>query len=168
MLFINAGILAFACVKCGNLWPFSRLGFVNALGTGRADANTPTNEIQASAQNTVFAPVFFAPPEFLFTSALPAYVCRDRRAPLCFTTASLIYWLDGMALPMVINVSTNQTLDLIETPLALVQASAVWIAYSETWQFWNVTHICAAVVALVLAGAASLTLTRPGRDSVNA
>ena len=54
------------------------------------------------------------------------------------------------------------TLALIETQLASAQASAVWIAYSELWQFWNVIHICTAAVAGLL------TLTQPGRDSVNA
>ena len=105
---------------------------------------------------------------YLLASALPAYVCHNRSAEPCFNTSSLIYGLGGMALSMVIDGSTNQTLALSKAPLTLGQTSEVWIAYSEIWKFWNVIRICAAALTLMLAGAGLLALTRPGRDSVNA
>ena len=73
-----------------------------------------------------------------------------------------------MALTLIIDGSTNQTLALIKIPLASAQPSAVWIAYLEIWKSWNVIRICAAALTLMLAGAGLLALTRPGRDSVNA
>ena len=133
VLFINAGILT--CATCGNLWLFLGLGLSTLWGLDLIDVDTPINAMQASVRNAVLAPVFFAPLVFLLASTLPAYVCHNRSAALCFNTESLIYELGGMALNMVIDVSTNQTLALLETKLASAQASAVWIAYSEIWQF---------------------------------
>ena len=137
-------------------------------GLDQIDADTPINAMQASVRNAVFAPVFFAPLMFLLASALPAYVCHNCSAAPCFNTACLIYELGGMALTMVIDGSTNQTIALVKAPVASAQTSEVWIAYSEIWKFRNVICICAAALTLMLAGAGLFALTRPGRDSVNA
>ena len=158
MLVINAGILAFACASCGNFWLFLGLG-VNTLGT-RPDRRWYPHQCDASFSakrsicNSIFAPLMFS-----LASALPAYICHKRSAKPCFNTASLIYGLGGMALTMVIDGSTNQTLALSKAPLTSGQTSEVWIAYSEIWKFWNVIRICAAALTLMLAGAGLLALT---------
>ncbi|MGY9011788.1 MAG: hypothetical protein ACKVLN_06225 [Rhodobacterales bacterium] len=53
-------------------------------------------------------------------------------------------------------------------PLDRAQASKVRIAYSTTWQFWNVLRSCAVDLALLLTAAGLLRVAPPRRDSVKA
>ena len=76
--------------------------------------------------------------------------------------SSLLYVLGVMVPTSMVNVPLNETLAVVEVPLAAARAQEVWQSYSAQWQFWNTIRAVVAGVCLLLAGSAVLSLGRSG------
>lgn len=134
------------------------------------DATDPRVAIQAmqdmnaSVRNIVFMPAFFATPFVLIAAGMLALRAAARAAAGWFVAAGLLYLFGGMILTFVVNVPMNEALALLEVPETEAEARAVWEAYSQPWQRWNLTRtvfsglalLCAAI-GLYRLGAAKVT-----------
>ena len=135
-------------------------------GLDAADPNVAISAMQAmnaSVRNPVFALGFLrhaAPPR----SRCVGCVEWGKNAAPRFSSASssLLYVLGIMVPTSMTNVPLNETLAVVEVPLAAARAQEVWQSYSTPWQFWNTIRAVAAGVSLLLTGLAVLSLGRSG------
>lgn len=108
------------------------------------------------------AQAFFGTPLLLLATAFVALTSKKRRAALFFGSGGLLYVLGAMTPTMAFNVPLNETLAMVETPLAAARAHGVWRDYSVPWQLWNALRAVAAGIVLLLVGLGVLSL---GRDA---
>ena len=134
-------------------------------GLDAAEPNVAISAMQAmnaSVRNPVFAQAFFGTPLLLLATAFVALTSKKRRAALFFGSGGLLYVLGAMTPTMAFNVPLNETLAMVETPLAAARAHGVWRDYSVPWQLWNALRAVAAGIVLLLVGLGVLSL---GRDT---
>ncbi len=108
--------------------------------------------MNASVRNAVFAPAFFGTPVALLITAMLALAAGRRSSATAFAVAALVYFSGALLLTANINVPMNEALGAIAVPQDIEQAREIWTAYSQPWQFWNVTRTIVSAVALLLCG----------------
>ena len=138
-------------------------------GLDAADPNVAISAMQAmnaSVRNPVFALGYFGTPLLLAAVALVAWKGKERRAAILLGMSSLLYVLGVMVPTSMTNVPMNETLAVVEVPLAAARAQEVWQSYSTPWQFWNTIRAVAAGVSLLLTGLAVLSLGRSGSEEL--
>lgn len=129
-------------------------------GLDAADPRVAIGAMQAmnvSVRNVTFAPAFFGTPFVLGFAALCCWR-PARRAALLLAGAALLYFCGGMLLTMNINVPMNEALALVRIPEDIAQAQAIWTAYSQPWQVWNVIRMLVSGLTLALAALALWSL----------
>ena len=140
-------------------------------GLDAADPNVAISAMQAmnaSVRNPVFALGYFGTPVLLAAVALVAWKGKERRAAILLGMSSLLYVLGVMVPTSMTNVPLNETLAVVEVPLAAARAQEVWQSYSAPWQFWNTIRAVAAGVSLLLTGMAVLSPGRSGSEEFTA
>lgn len=131
-------------------------------GLDSADPNVTISAMQAmnaNVRNPVFAPAFFGTPLALIATALVCWMGKKRRAAIFFGSGSLLYVAGAMVPTITVNVSLNEALALVETPLDAGRAQAVWQGYSDPWQIWNTIRAVVSGFVLVLVGLGILSLS---------
>ncbi len=159
-LLLSAAIFGFFYAwLCSTLW-----------GLDAADPRVAIAAMQAmnsAVRNAIFAPAFFGTPVVLALAALASARAARRRAAACFGFAALCYLLGGLVLTVTINVPMNEALARVEIPASVEAAAQIWQAYSAPWQFWNLIRTLASGAALLLCGAALLSLRAPSAAAIS-
>ena len=140
---------------CSTLW-----------GLDAADPNVAILAMQAmnaSVRNPVFAVGYFGTPLVLAAVALVAWSGGKRRTAILFGIGSILYVLGVMVPTSTVNVPLNDTLAVVDAPLAGARAQEMWQSYSAPWQFWNAIRAVAAGAVLLLVGTGRLGLGRSGK-----
>lgn len=122
------------------------------------------NAMNISVHNMAFMPAFFITPSIgVFTGAiLTAF--QHRTSGLLLIAASVIYFLGAFLPTAMINVPMNEALKLVETPMNIDQARAIWEPYSADWKFWNGARMFVAAGSFLLTAIALITLRAPLGD----
>ena len=158
-LLLNAAIFGFFYAwVCSTMW-----------GLDAADPRVAIAAMQAmnaSVRNVVFAPAFFGTPVVLAVAALASGLCDQRRAAWCFGAAALVYLLGGLLLTMTVNVPMNEALATVVIPDSIEAAAVLWRDYSQPWQAWNLTRTVVSGTALLLCGAALLSMGASSRRTL--
>ena len=131
-------------------------------GLDSADPNVAISAMQAmnaSVRNLVFAPAFFGTPLALMATALVCWVGKKRFAAVFFGSGSLLYVAGAMVPTIAVNVSLNEALALVETPLDAGRAQEVWQSYSDPWQVWNTIRAVVSGIVLVFVGLGILSIS---------
>lgn len=118
------------------------------------------NGMNASVRNIVFAPAFFGTPVVLVLTAGLAHLAGRPGVAALFAAAAVIYIGGAFLVTITVNVPMNQALMAGEISANEAEAQAVWTAYSQKWQLFNLVRTCVSCVVLALVG---LALFRLGR-----
>lgn len=113
-------------------------------------AITAMNAMNASVRNGVFFPIFFLTPALLLIAAIVTWK-NTKASSTLFAFAAMVYVFGGIVPTAMVNVPINEALASMVIPAKLEDASAVWRAYSERWQFWNILRTVFSILAFVLA-----------------
>ncbi len=143
LVFSGAMFGFFFAWVCSTMW-----------GLDATDPNVAIAAMQAmnaSVRNWVFAPFFFGTPVLLALTAAVAMKVGARMTAVHLGVACLLYVLGAMLPTFTFNVTLNEALAVVETPLEPAAAKEAWRNYSGAWQFWNIvrTIFAGAVFALV-------------------
>ena len=157
----------FAAAFGGDLRILLRLGLLDGVGPRRGRAQrchfrNASNECERPQPGLPQA--FFGTPLLLLATAFVAWTGKERRAALFFGSGGLLYVLGAMIPTMAFNVPLNETLAMVETPLAAARAHGVWRDYSVPWQLWNALRAVAAGIVLLLVGLGFLSLGRHAKS----
>lgn len=138
---------------CSTMWGLDAADPRLAIGAMQA--------MNASVRNAVFAPAFFGTPLAQLVAAVLAIMARRGRSAIAFGIAALVYLGGGLLLTLLVNVPMNEALALVAIPADAASAAAVWRAYSEPWQMWNLLRTAASGISLLLVGYGIFCLRRP-------
>ncbi|WP_425072621.1 DUF1772 domain-containing protein [Sagittula sp. S175] len=152
LLFSGAIFGFFYAWVCSTMWGLDATDPRTAIAAMQA--------MNASVRNAVFFPAFFLTPVVLAVTALLAWCDSARPAATAFGLAALVYFAGGLILTATVNVPMNEALALQTIPDDPEQARAIWTAYSDKWQVYNVIRTIASGVALLLTGLGLLSLPR--------
>ncbi|MCI4660609.1 MAG: DUF1772 domain-containing protein [Neomegalonema sp.] len=117
--------------------------------------------MNASVRNFVFAPAFFGTPIILIATGLLSWRQGAHTSARLFIAAGLLYFFGAQLLTMTQNVPMNEALARITIPTDRAEAAAIWQAYSQEWQLWNITRTIVSGIVLLLSGLAIWRLPRP-------
>ena len=146
LLFSGAIFGFFYAWVCSTMW-----------GLDEADPRTAIAAMQAmnaSVRNMVFAPAFFGTPFVLWIAAFLAWTMHKNGAAFAFAAGGAFYACGGLILTMTVNVPMNEALAAIVVPTDVEGARAIWTAYSDDWQVYNVIRTVFSGITLTLAGIA--------------
>ncbi len=116
--------------------------------------------MNASVRNAVFAPAFFGTPVVLMLTGLVVWWKEGRSIALWFVAAAIVYFLFAFLPTAMVNVPMNRELGATAIPDDLEQAHAIWTAYSQKWQFWNILRTIASGASLALAATGLMMPTK--------
>ena len=116
------------------------------------------NAMNASVRNIVFFPAFFLTPVALIAVASGAYFSGSIRSGRLFLAAALIYVFGAFMPTALVNVPMNEALANMSIILNPARSDAVWQAYSERWQLWNIIRTVGSGLSLACVGFALICL----------
>lgn len=116
--------------------------------------------MNASVRNAAFAPAFFGTPVVSLIVAGMLWT-RHRRAAVWLVAAALTYALGALAVTVTINVPMNEALGATPVPADIDAARAIWTAYSDRWQMFNLLRTLVSGAALAMSALAVFELGRP-------
>ena len=150
-LLLTAGIFGFFYAwVCSTMWGLDAIDPRVAIQA--------MNGMNGSVRNMVFAPAFFGTPLALLVTAAVAQSAGQKTAAALFLSAGALYIVGAFFVTMQVNVPMNEALMLVDIPQDKAAAQAIWTAYSETWQIFNIARTCVSGVCVMLVGAALWTL----------
>lgn len=119
------------------------------------------NAMNISVRNMAFMPAFFITPLLGILTGTILTAFQHRTPGLLFIAASVVYFLGAFLPTAMINVPMNEALKLIETPMNIDKARAIWTPYSTDWKFWNGARMFVSAGSFLLTAIALITLRAP-------
>lgn len=125
------------------------------------------NAMNASVRNPVFFAAFFLTPAVALAAAGACVAAGARVPAVILGGAALLYGVGGILLTSNYNLPLNDALAVGGIPATVEEARAIWSAYSEQWQVYNLVRTIVSGICLALAAAAVFLLgsARPERSS---
>ncbi len=133
------------------------------IGLDFADSQTAIRAMQAinaTVRNPWFAPAFFGPLASGIITVLLYFRTGASNIATMLLIATGIYFLGAFLPTMLFSVPLNNELALITGTDISKNSSAIWQAYSQNWNFWNLLRTFASALSLTVS-AIALTQHRP-------
>lgn len=157
VLFTGAIFGFFYAWVCSTMWGLDQADSAVAIAAMQA--------MNASVRNAVFAPAFFGTPFILALAAFAAWKTNASGAAGAFLLGAVIYVAGAFAVTVLWNVPLNRELAGLLPPAEAGQAAAVWQAYSQPWQDFNLVRTLASGVALLCAATGLYRLGQAAKTS---